>query len=523
MKTRKYILLLPFMGILFGPGLEARELELLEPDSFARHIEYFNEMEPERVVNLIPNDESWTWLKSRIPFFESSDTTVEEIYYYRWWALRKHIKMVGDFYVYTEFIELDTNASFIPPERTIASALGHHFRETRWLQDQSYDDSYFNYWIYGNDGGPQDHFHQYSSWLISSLWDRSLVTGDMKFLEEHFDTLLKDYRRWQKEKQRDDGLYWQYDVWDAMEESISGSRHEKNVRPTINSYMYGNARALAKMARRFDRPEVAKELDQEAEELREKVLDNLWNAKRSFFEVKHEDGSFAEVREAIGYIPWYFNLPPDEAEYSAAWAQLTDPNGFWAPMGLTTAERRHPDFRSHGIGTCEWDGAVWPYATSQTLEGLANLLNNYEKSLPVSRHDYMDAFDTYTRAQYYDGLPYIGEYHDEVNGEWLKGRHPRSFYYHHSTYADLLINGVVGLRPREDNKIHLNPLIPESRWDWFCLDGVPYRGHDLTIFWDRTGERYGEGAGFHLWVDGNKVAHTEKLEAILVELPGTDG
>ena len=45
------------------------------------------------------------------------------------------------------------------------------------------------------------------------------------------------------------GLFWQYDVRDGMEESISGSRTKKNVRPPLNSYMFGNARAVAAIAR----------------------------------------------------------------------------------------------------------------------------------------------------------------------------------------------------------------------------------------------------------------------------------
>ena len=61
-------------------------------------------------------------------------------------------------------------------------------------------------------------------------------------------------------------------------------------------------------------------------------------------------------------------------------------------MGLTTAERRHPAFRSHGVGTCEWDGAVWPYATTQTLVALANVLRNYQQNY-VSKKDYFDALD----------------------------------------------------------------------------------------------------------------------------------
>lgn len=90
-----------------------------------------------------------------------------------------------------------------------------------------------------------------------------------------------------------------------------------------------------------------------------------------------ESDTFANVREAIGFIPWYFNLP--DSGYEKAWLEITDENGFLAPFGLTTAERRHPLFRTHGCCKCEWDGAIWPFATSQTLTALINLLNNYKQ------------------------------------------------------------------------------------------------------------------------------------------------
>ena len=508
-------------------GIEGREWVkeqmpvVIDFKKFQHHIEKFNAMEPERVVNAVSNADSWDWLREQIPFFECPDESVEEIYYYRWWALRKHLKRAGQYWVFSEFIELQTKSKSVPPERTISSALGHHFRETRWLRDSSYDDSYLDYWLLGNNGGPQPHLHLYSSWLQDTLWHRALVTGDFAFLEDHFDALLRDYRTWQQEHLTKDGLFWSYDVRDAMEESISGSRTVKQYRPTLNSYMVGNASALASIARRMGKEGLAVELEAEAEILRMHILSVLWNPKNQFFEVFNpENQSLAQVREGIGFIPWYFHLPDQGKGYGEAWKQLTDPEGFWASKGLTTAERRHPEFRSHGTGTCEWDGAAWPFATSQTLGALANTLRDYPADeAPVGNEDYFEAFVTYTQAQYYGGLPYIGEYYDETTGEWLKGRNPRSFYYHHSTYADLLINGLVGLCPVEDNRVVLNPLLPEDAWDWFCLDAVRYRGHILTIFWDRDGSYYGKGAGFHLWIDGISIASRTTLGEMEVQFP----
>jgi tetratricopeptide (TPR) repeat protein len=314
----------------------------------------------------------------------------------------------------------------------------------------------------------------------------------------------------------DDGLFWQYDVRDGMEESISGSRTAENARPTINSYMYGDALAIAKIAEMAGRADLAERFRGKALTIKDLVLSRLWDKEASFFKVRLEDGSLADVREAIGFIPWYFNLP--DAGYEAAWTQAVDPEGFRAPFGLTTAERRHPQFRTHGVGTCEWDGAVWPFATSQTLVAMANVVRNYDRA-PLSARDYFEALLTYAKAQHRNGKPYIGEYQDEKTGAWLKGDSPRSRYYNHSTFCDLVIAGLVGLRPRADDTLVVHPLVPGDAWDWFALDCVPYHGRTVTILWDRTGGRYGKGKGLHVFADGTEIAGSKELDPVSGGLP----
>ena len=100
---------------------------------------------------------------------------------------------------------------------------------------------------------------------------------------------------------------------------------------------------------------------------------------------------------------------------------------------------------------------------------MANLLNSYEQDI-VNNSVYFDLLETYVESQHYRGRPYIGEYLDETTGHWLKGDQERSCYYNHSTFNDLLITGLVGLRPRDDDKIEVHTLLPENQWNWFCLD-----------------------------------------------------
>jgi Mannosylglycerate hydrolase MGH1-like glycoside hydrolase domain/Glycosyl hydrolase family 65, C-terminal domain len=505
-----------FVVVCFAvlPKALAAKLTVLKPDSFAHYITYFNSMTNENVTNFISNADSWDWLRQNIPFFTCPDREVEQMYYYRWWSFRKHLVQTTNGFVFTEFL---TPVFWAGPYDTISCAAGHHLMEGRWLHDERYIDNYILFWLGGHDGGPQPKFHAFSSWFAAAVYDCYLVNHDRHFVTNVLDDLVADYQTWQRDHQLTNGLYWSYDVRDGMEESISGSRHVKNMRPTINSYMFGNAKAIAVIARLAGREKLAQEFDEKAARLRELTEKDLWNAKAKFFEVRHPDGKLADVREEIGFIPWYFELPQPDKGYETAWAQLTNSEGFQAPYGITTAEQRSPFFRSHGYGHCEWDGAVWPFATSQTLTALANVLRDYPQHV-ISRRDYYDAFLTYVESQHAHGRPFIGEYLDETTGQWIN-RGERSRFYNHSTFADLLITGVVGLVPRADNVAEVDPLLPAGVWDWFCLDGVKYHGHRLTIIWDKNGEHFHHGQGLTVLADGKEIAHADKLTKLTGKLP----
>ncbi|UCG57697.1 MAG: hypothetical protein JSU70_22885 [Phycisphaerales bacterium] len=496
-----------------GVQRESDSMFILDAGAFKHHVDFFNSMEPENIVNHIPNRNSWAWMKDNVPFFECPDKSFEEIYYFRWWTFRKHLKKTPDGFVFTEFLDKVGHSG---KYNTISCALGHHIYEGTWLRDKRYIDRYARFWYVGHEGGAQPHFHKYSNWGTWALYRRYLVNCDKAFLVPMLDAFVDDYEAWVKEQILENGLLWQYDVRDGMEESISGSRRIKNARPPLNSYMYANALAISKVAEMAGKESLAEEYAQKAARLKPLIHRLMWDDEAKFFKVRRPNGDLADVREEIGFIPWYFDLP--DPGYEQAWQQLLDPQGFKAPMGITTAERRHPLFRSHGVGTCEWDGAVWPYATSQTLVGLANVIRNYRQDY-VGRKDYFDALLTYARSHRYRGKPYIGEYLDERDGKWLKPDSDRSRYYNHSTFCDLVISGLVGLVPRQDNAVLVDPLIPADEWDWLCLDNVLYHGCALTILWDRTGEKYCRGKGLHVFADGAEIARSDELMRVTGELP----
>ncbi len=484
---------------------------------FAHYAERFNAMEDENIVTTIPNAQSSEWMCKNIPLFDCPQENFREMYYYRWWTLRKHIKRTPVGYGMTEFL---VDRSYADRYNLIACAIGHHVMESRWLRDTTYLHQILRTWYFGNEGKAMTKMNKFSSWNPYAVQQLFKVQGDTAFVLSLQPRLEEEYARWESTNLLPSGLYWQGDVQDGMEESISGGRKKQYARPTINSYMYGNAEALAWMNMLTYDVEKTRLYKKKAGTLRHLIVTHLWNEKDQFFETRRGDvgDTLASVREAIGFIPWYFNLTFTNPEYDVAWLQLLDEQGFSAPYGLTTAERRHPEFRSHGVGKCEWDGAIWPFATSQTLTALANYLNNYREPHVISDSVFFQQMELYVESQHHRGRPYIGEYLDEKNGAWLMGDRERSRYYNHSTFNDLMITGIVGLRPQIDGSVVINPLLPKEKWDYFCLDGVNYRGHVLTIIWDRDGQRYHQGSGLTLLVDGEKKAQRKTLGKIFTTL-----
>ncbi len=112
--------------------------------------------------------------------------------------------------------------------------------------------------------------------------------------------------------------------------------------------------------------------------------------------------------------------------------------------------------------------------------------------------------------------------------DWPNHLRERGKDYNHSTFCDLVINGLVGIRPSLENQVEIFPLVPRNI-PYFCLDNVLYHGRILTVFWDADGSRYGRGKGFHVWVDGverltldalPKEPISLKLKPAWVKFPG---
>jgi len=500
---------------------DTRNTFVLKAESFKHYIDTFNENDEELYVQHISNEKAWEFVGANVPLFECPDKDLERTYYFRWWTYRKHIKLTPDGFVITEFLP---KVGWSGKHNTINCPAGHHFYEGRWLHNRKYLDDYAVFWF--RKGGS---VRSYSFWAADAMWARYLVTADKQHVTDLLADLSNNYKAWEKTRLEPDGLFWQIDDRDGMEVSIGGS----GKRATINSYMYGDAIAIARIATLAGTKELASEYQAKAAKIKELVQARLWDSKAKFFKtLPRKAEKLVDVRELLGYVPWCFNLPDVGKGYEVAWKQLMDPKGFYAPFGPTTAEQRHVKFSiSYKGHECQWNGPSWPFATTQTLTALANLLNNYKQDA-ISKADYFETLKIYTqshRLKRENGrvVPWIDENLNPYTGDWIsrtrlkswrngtwnagKGGKERGKDYNHSSYCDLIISGLVGLRPRSDDIVEVNPLIGADTWEWFCLDNVLYHGQIITIIWDKTGKKYGKGKGLRVFANGKEIAQSETI------------
>ncbi|MEW6158075.1 MAG: glycosyl hydrolase family 65 protein, partial [Verrucomicrobiota bacterium] len=485
------------------------------------------------------DNRDWEWYQENIPFLDTPDPAINTTYYYRWELITKHLTYGSpeSGYSFTEFID---RPFWSGAYGAISCPAGHQLYEVRWLRDARYARDYARYWFRTPGAQPRN----YSTWLADSVWAIHEVHPDPTFTRNLLPDLTQNFAGWEKRHWVPEvGLFWQIGHDDGMEININSRQTKDTVRgapgyrPSFNAYMWADAVAIAKIAELAGDRKTAEAYRAKAAGIKAKMQELLWDPKREFFfhrfkndeadaegnvvkagTLTYQSGRFAgspHGREQIGFVPWQFGMP--DPGYEAAWKFLMDPNYFYAEFGPTTVERNDPLFHLSKT-CCWWSGMSWPYATTQTLKALANLLQQYEQNV-VTRSDYFKLLQVYTRTHQKNGRPYIAEAAHPETGSWEgHDSYNHSEHYFHSGYTDLIITGLIGLRPRPDDILELDPLAPPS-WDYFALDDLLYRGRLLSVLWDRSGARYGFGPGLHVLVDGKKLATVPRLQKLTTSLP----
>ena len=532
-------LIVAFFALLYIYTFE--KIDILSTSKLESYVEKFNKSDNELYPQHIPNENAFEFLSENIPLIDLPNKDLEETYYFRWWTFRKHIKSTEDGFVITEFLP---EVSWSMKHNTINCPAGHHIYEGRWLKDSKYISEYIDFWL--NKSG--EGIRQYSFWIADAFVAFNNIHRNDSIISKQLKPLINNYSEWEKIR-KDEGkiLFHQYDDRDGMELTVSGRKLNngteifgiESVRPTINSYMYADAKAISKISYMNNDIENGEKYEMKANEIKNETQRALWNEELNFFTVlpKNYDKTSKplDVRELIGFVPWYFNLPDDEPKYAAAWNKIMDTTGFYAPVGLTVTEQSDPYFKiSYEGHECQWNGPSWPFATTQTLKALANFLNNYSNNITINKNDYYHLLLQYSRQHKLENengeiVNWIDENINPFTGDWIsrtrlknwdgkgwsddKGGVERGKDYNHSGFTDLILSDLIGIKPNLDNIIEINPLVPDE-WEWFAVDNLYYQGKKFSLIWDKTGEKYNRGKGLTLFRDNILVANSNRVEKL---------
>lgn len=111
----------------------------------------------------------------------------------------------------------------------------------------------------------------------------------------------------------------------------------------------------------------------------------------------------------------------------------------------------------------------------------------------------------------------IEEDYDAATGDPIVGL-DRSSHYFHSSFIDLVISGLVGIRPSDDETLTINPL--GAGLSYFRLEGVIYHGNEVALQWDSDGSKYGT-RGLIIEVNGEVAATSSTLQRTSVPITRT--
>ena len=180
---------------------------------------------------------------------------------------------------------------------------------------------------------------------------------------------------------------------------------------------------------------------------------------------------------------------------------------------------------------CQWNGPSWAYSTSLMLGAAAALLADYPPQSAFTKADYLLLLHRYAASHKRvteDGrtVSWADEAQDPDTGEWMTRKVyyerrrtipgiefpygiDRGKDYNHSSFCDLVLDGLFGVRPTAES-IRVVPLFP-AEWPYALLEDVRVHGKCLDV-------RYTREDGYTVKLDGETAFRAAAPEPC--ELPG---
>lgn len=478
------------------------------------------------------------WWADNVPYLDTPEDNIDKTLFYRWWLMRFNFldaDIPGNDYQFPTSME-----GVLGYNNSIVLTTGMFIDDLKYFRDPIYS---YGPWVSAgetsksskfvdNPGDPANWSNSYTEYISEAAWRSyqlhggpAAIAGNLaKYAEYDVKGLVAAYDH------NDNGLI-EYD-WGAMtgNDADAVSFHWKagNQDRAENAYLFSNAQAAADAYRVAGDTAKAEEMDAFAQNIKEKVLEVLWNPDHKLIEHAMADtGEHVPWKEINNYYPFTVGLmpKPGDADYDDDYVEA---------LRLFADDAQYPIFPFYTANQADKAEAAAGGEAGSNNFSVINSTVTFRMLASVLRDYPTDAID----AEWYKKLLYWNAWSHYQNGGdnrlpdqnefWSDGSaDPQKIGYrswiHHTILGATnftMIEDAMGLRPRDDAKIELDPI--DIDWDHFTANNIRYRDRDLTVTWDEPGDGkrpYGEAVpeGYSVFLDGEIAFTVDKLGKVVYD------
>ncbi|MGW6498452.1 galactose-binding domain-containing protein [Nonomuraea angiospora] len=458
------------------------------------------------------------WWAENLPYIDVPDENIKKFVYYRWWLMRFN------------FLDADIPGNDFQFPTSVEGALGYNnaivltvpmfVQDLKYLRDPIYS---YGPWVSAgevsrnskytdNPGDPENWSNSYTQYIsAAALESYQLHGGQPSILRNLARYAEKDvYGQLNAYDSNKNGVI-EYD-WEAMTgndaDAVSFHYYDRANERLEGAYVYANAMAAAQAYELAGDAARAAEMRGVADKVRNGILTLLWDEQNKLF--KHRDlqtGNLIPWKESNNYIPYATGLvPTDDPKYREALRLWTDPAEYPIFPAYTANQKDKKEAAAAGN----------PGSNNFSQINSTRNFALFSKALRQYASPYITA-DQYKQLLYWNAWSqYVGgdtRYPDanEFWADWNPSTKTIGYrsWIHHTILGSsnwTVIEDAMGLRPRSDGKVELWPV--DIGWDHFSVNGINYRGSDLTIVWDKPGDgtRHYAGVpeGYSILIDGKR-------------------
>jgi hypothetical protein len=505
----------------------------------------FAELSPAEAVRTGITDFNRRWAQD-VPYINVPDPALEKAIVYRWWGERYNsldANAPGHVYQYPTTIE-----GVHLYQNSVALTQPMHLQDTKWLRTP-----YLPYGQILNIGelsgssalldspGHTSWNNHYSQYLGTAGLEAFKVHGGGKAVAGKFAHYfegdgvgqLEHYDGNKDKLIAYDTNYMPGNDADAISFGFpkvnAGAPGARTIERPESAYVWGALDAAAQLHRMAgaDQAKVG-QLEAGADGVREAVLDRLWSPDMRMFLARTSHGatSAASSNGKANPLPEPARdlIPAKESNLYDVYAQNLIPFDQWQKyvdgFRFLTYGDNFPIFPFYTAN--QYDRANYGIGGSNNFSninftvqyrGVRSALRHYDPQgkyvTPAYAKRLLDwmAWSTYPGADV--RVPNQAEYYSNWNPatKTYNRNNPNHVMLGNMNY--IFVEDMAGLQPRSDDKIELWPI--KFGYDHFMVDNLRYHGQDVTVVWDPDGTKYGLGAGYSLFLNGEKKVSTDKL------------